>query len=225
MTTYGADTARLFMLSDSPPERDLEWTEAGIEGAFRFMQKIWRLAQNADYSGRDFNPDRANLSEQDKTLLRVLHKSIQSIETDIDRFAFNRCVAHLHVLVNAISKSEGEQQHNKAIRSYALRHLAILLSPFSPHIAEEIWQITCADGLVCQTSWPQVDVKWLESAEVEIAVQINGKVRTTLLLPVDCEKQKMEETALGLDAVKKYLNNQPPKRVIVVPNRIINVVC
>ena len=225
LATYGADTARLFMLSDSPPERDLEWTEAGIEGAFRFMQKIWKLAQKTDASGRDFNPDKAKLSDQDETLLRALHAAIQSIETDIDRFAFNRCVAHLHVLVNAISDYEGDQQHNKAMRSYAMRHLAILLSPFSPHIAEEIWQITRADGLVSQAAWPQTDNKWLISDNVEIAVQVNGKVRATLLLPVDCDKQKVEEDALSLDAVKKYLNNQSPKRVIVVPNRIINVVC
>ena len=111
------------------------------------------------------------------------------------------------------------------MRSYALRHLAVLLSPFSPHIAEEIWQITCADGLVCQASWPQANVKWLVSDKIEIAVQVNGKLRATLFLPVDCDKQKAEECALNLDAVKKYLNNQSPKRVIVVPNRIINVVC
>ena len=157
--------------------------------------------------------------------MRALHKAIQSIETDIDRFAFNRCVAHLHVLVNAISDYEGDQQDNKAMRSYAMRHLAILLSPFSPHIAEEIWQITRADGLVSQAAWPLTDNKWLVSDKVEIAVQVNGKVRATLLLPVDCDKQKVEEDALSLDAVKKYLNNQSPKRVIVVPNRIINVVC
>ncbi len=111
------------------------------------------------------------------------------------------------------------------MRSYALRHLAVLLSPFSPHIAEEIWQITCADGLVSQADWPQANVKWLLSNEIEIAVQVNGKVRATLLLPVDCDKQKAEESALGLVAVKKHLNNKSPKRVIVVPNRIINVVC
>ena len=225
LSTYGADTARLFMLSDSPPERDLEWTEAGIEGAFRFMQKIWKLAQKTDASGRKLNPDDAKLSAQDNTLLRALHAAIQSIETDIDRFAFNKCVAHLHVLVNAISDYKGEQQENKAMRSYVMRHLAVLLTPFSPHIAEEIWQITCTDGLVSQAAWPQTDNKWLASDEIEIAVQVNGKLRATLLLPMDCDKQKAEKDALNLDAVKKYLNNQPPKRVIVVPNRIINVVC
>jgi leucyl-tRNA synthetase len=128
-------------------------------------------------------------------------------------------------LVNAISNYEGDQQHNKAMRSYAMRHLAILLSPFSPHIAEEIWQITRADGLVSEAAWPQTDHKWLITDNVEIAVQVNGKVRATLLLPVDCDKQKVKEDALNLDAVKRYLNNQSPKRIIVVPNRIINVVC
>ena len=103
--------------------------------------------------------------------------------------------------------------------------ISSLLSPFSPHIAEEIWQITCSDGLVSQASWPQANVKWVVSDEIEIAVQVNGKVRATLLLPVDCDKQKAEGDALALDVVKKYLNNKPPKRIIVVPNRIINVVC
>jgi leucyl-tRNA synthetase len=225
LSTYGADTARLFMLSDSPPERDLEWTEAGIEGAFRFMQKIWKLAQKTDKSGHKLDPDKVKLSEQDETLLRALHLAIQSIETDIDRFAFNRCIAHLHVLVNAISNYKGEQQSNKAMRSYMLRHLSILLSPFSPHIAEEIWQITCAEGLVSKTAWPQANDKWLKSDQVEIAVQVNGKVRATLSLPLNCDKQKAEEKALNLDAVKKHLDNKVPKRVIVVTNRIINVVC
>ena len=225
LATYGADTARLFMLSDSPPERDLEWTEAGIEGAFRFIQKIWKLTQKTDKLGCQFNPEKTKLSDQDEKLLRALHAAIQSIEIDIERFAFNRCVAHLHVLVNAISDYKGEERDNRAIRSFAMRHLAILLSPFSPHISEEIWQVTCADGLVSQAAWPEVDPKWLVSDEIEIAVQVNGKVRATLLLPVNCEKQKAEENALSLDAVKKYTNNKSPKRVIVVPNRIINVVC
>ena len=111
------------------------------------------------------------------------------------------------------------------MRSYAMRHLAILLSPFSPHISEEIWQNTHTEGLVSQAAWPLTDNKWLISDNVEIAVQVNGKVRATLSLPVDCDKQQVEENALSLDAVKKYLNNQSPKRVIVVPNRIVNVVC
>ena len=208
-----------------PPERDLEWTEAGIDGAFRFIQKIWKLAQKTDASGRDLNPDEIQLSVQDEILLRALHKAIQSIEIDIERFAFNRCVAHIHVLVNAISDYKGEQREHKAMRSYVLRHLAVLLSPFSPHIAEEIWHITCAERLVSQAASAKADDKWLTSDEIEVAVQVNGKVRATLILPIDCDKKKAEEDALNLDAVKRYLKNQSPKRVIVVPNRIINVVC
>ena len=207
-----------------PPERDLEWTKQVLKVHFGLCRKF-EMAQKTDASGRDFNPEETKLSNQDETLLRALHTAIHSIEKDIDRFAFNRCVAHLHVLVTAISNYKGEKQHNKAIRSYALRHLAILLSPFSPHISEEIWKITCADGLVSQADWPQTDNKWFVTDEVEVAVQVNGKLRATLLLPVDCDRQKAETDALNLDAVKKYLNNQSPKRVIVVPNRIVNVVC
>ena len=225
IATYGADTARLFMLSDSPPERDLEWTEAGIEGAFRFIQKIWKLAQQTNNAGHGFTPDNNALTDADEALLRALHVAIKAIETDIDRFAFNRCVAHLHVLVNAISDYKDASESGQRLRSYVMRHLAILLAPFSPHIAEEIWQITCADGLVSEAEWPVAEEKWLVSDTVDIAVQVNGKLRATLSLPVDCDKQIAEEQALSHDVVKKYLNDLPPKRVIVVPNRIINVVC
>ena len=106
-----------------------------------------------------------------------------------------------------------------------MRHLAVLLAPFSPHIAEEIWQITCADGLVSQAHWPAAEDKWLVSDTVDVAVQVNGKLRATLSLPLDCDKEIAEEQALNHEAVKKYLNDVPPKRVIVVPNRIVNVVC
>jgi leucyl-tRNA synthetase len=225
ISTYGADTARLFMLSDSPPERDLEWTESGVEGAWRFIQRIYRLVQNCDSSGKNIDLARfSNAGEQHKALIRAVQKAIDDITTDIERFAFNRCVAHFHVLVGAISDLKEDDQETRELVSYAMKHLAILISPFSPHIAEEIWEAVSAEGLVCDAAWPQAEQSWLVADTIEIAVQINGKVRTKLQLPAGCEKKFAEDTALQDETVIRYLDGKTPKRVIVVPDRIINVV-
>jgi leucyl-tRNA synthetase len=224
--TYGADTARLFMLSDSPPERDLEWTESGVEGAFRFLQKIWRLTEHADTTGLDFSPVKsAAYSSHTEDLMRTIHSAITSIGNDIERFAFNKCVANLHILVGAISDYRNKEGADQAAFSYGLHNLSILLSPFSPHLAEEIWAKTGGQGLVAQASWPSAQAEWLTSEEVEIAVQVNGKLRAKLFLPLDCDKDEAEKAALNLDTVQKYCEGKIVKRVIVVPNRIINVVC
>ncbi len=226
ISTYGADTARLFMLSDSPPERDLEWTESGVEGAHRFIQKIWKLTQDTIAVSSAFGlNDQTVQTEADEGLARAIHKAIADIATDIERFAFNRCVAHLHILVNAIGDYHNQQPENSAFFSYAMQQLAILLSPFSPHIAEEIWHRTGGSGFVSNTSWPDADEKWLKKDVVELGVQINGKLRASLSLPVDCDTAIAEEKALALEAVQKYLEGKAPKRVIVITNRIINVVC
>ncbi|MDC3286622.1 leucine--tRNA ligase [Alphaproteobacteria bacterium] len=224
--TYGADTARLFMLSDSPPERDLEWTESGVEGAFRFLQKIWRLAEQADMTGLDFLPVKSAAHSSDtEELIRTIHSAIASIGSDIERFAFNKCVASLHILVGAISDYRNKDGTDQATFSYALHNLSVLIAPFSPHLAEEIWEKTGGNGLVSQASWPTAQAEWLTSEKVEIAVQVNGKVRGKLSLPVDCAKDDAEKAALSLDIIEKYCEGRIIKRVIVVPNRIINVVC
>ncbi len=214
------------MLSDSPPERDLEWTESGVEGAHRFIQKIWKLTQDTIAVSSAFGlNDQTVQTEADEGLARAIHKAIADIATDIERFAFNRCVAHLHILVNAIGDYHNQQPENSAFFSYAMQQLAILLSPFSPHIAEEIWHRTGGSGFVSNTSWPDADEKWLKKDVVELGVQINGKLRASLSLPVDCDTAIAEEKALALEAVQKYLKGKAPKRVIVITNRIINVVC
>ena len=220
--TYGADTARLFMLSDSPPERDLEWTESGVEGANRFIQKLWRLKEKLSGSHGISDPD--NLSDAAKQCLRVTHQSIAAIGNDIERFALNRCVAQLHILAGAISDLKEESPGAAQVRDFAIATLSQLLAPFSPHIAEELWQAAGNSGLVTNAPWPKADEAWLVADDVEIGVQVNGKLRTTLRLPVDCDKDEAREKALAHPTIVKYLEGKEPKKVIVVPNRIINVV-
>ena len=222
INSFGADTARLFMLSDSPPERDLEWTESGVEGAHRFIQKIWRLKDKL--SGEMDLSELDTLSETGKASLRIIHQSIASISNDIERFALNRCVAQLHILVNAISDLKKDDKATNQVRDFGIRILAQLLSPFSPHIAEEIWQAAGQTGLVADADWPEADESWLVADEIEIGIQVNGKLRGTIHLPVDCDKDEAEEKALAHSSIVKYLEGKPPRKVIVVPNRIINVV-
>ena len=222
INSFGADTARLFMLSDSPPERDLEWTESGVEGAHRFIQKIWRLKDKL--SGETDLSEIDNLSDKAKASMRIMHQSIASISNDIERFALNRCVAQLHILVNAISDLKEDDRATNQVRDFGIRILAQLISPFSPHIAEEIWQAAGQTGLVADAPWPEADESWLVADEIEIGIQVNGKLRGTIHLPVDCDKDEAEEKALAHSSIVKYLEGKPPRKVIVVPNRIINVV-
>ena len=220
--TYGADTARLFMLSDSPPERDLEWTESGVEGANRFITKIWRLKSRL--SGTDGITSFDTLSDAAKACLRITHQSIEAIGTDIERFALNRCVAQLHILVGAISDLKEDSQGANEVRDFAILKLSHLLAPFSPHMAEELYHAAGGDGLVANAPWPIADQSWLVEDDVEIGIQVNGKLRGTIRLPVNCDKKEAEEKALAHESILKYLDGNSPKKVIVVPNRIINVV-
>ena len=224
--SYGADTARLFMLSDSPPDRDLEWTEAGVEGSFRFISKIFKLS-----SETPTRPDRNISSEDLETfskdaldLLKIAHRSVTIINENIERFAFNKCVAQLHILVNALSSFKQTGEDADRIKHHVLELLAQMLAPFAPHIAEELWFNLGNTELVSTSPWPYVFEELLNDDRIEVAVQVNGKVRVKLNLPVDLPKQEAEAAALSTEEVKKYMSGREIKRVIVVPNRIINVV-
>ena len=224
--SYGADTARLFMLSDSPPDRDLEWTEAGVEGSFRFISKIFKLS-----SETPARPDRnisseelENFSKDALDLLKIAHRSVTIINENIEKFAFNKCVAQLHILVNALSSFKQNGEDADRFKHHVLELLAQMLAPFAPHIAEELWFNLGNTELVSTSSWPHVFEELLNDDMIEVAVQVNGKVRVKLNLPVDLPKQEAEYAALSTEEVKKYMSGREIKRVIVVPNRIINVV-
>ncbi len=224
---YGADTARLFMMSDSPPERDLEWSNAGVEGASRFINKIWRLSLD-DNQARPLSPKGedmpSELDEVSKKVLGEIHRAIASITEDIDRFRFNRCVAALYTLSNAISELKDDNAAQNWTRRFGLESLAQLISPIAPHIAEEMWENMGHDQMVAQLPWPVADEKWLVEDTISLPVQVNGKLRGTIDVAPNGDKALAEEMALALPAVQKILDGKEPKKVIVVPNRIVNVV-
>lgn len=205
---YGADAVRWFMLSDSPPERDLPWSEAGIEGSWRFVQRLWRLFDGSEAA-----------EGEDKALSRKLHQTIAGVAADIEALAFNKAVAKLYELVNAIEKAKPSASRNAAIRTTML-----LVAPMVPHLAEEAWAGMGQDGLIADAAWPAVDESLLVEDEVTVAVQVNGKLRDTLTVAKGLPKDQLEATALASDKIVRALDGATPKKVIVVADRLVNIV-
>ena len=228
---YGADAVRWFMLSDSPPERDLEWSESGIEGTWRFVNRIWRLfdetadARSSRATSRDGDAAQGVSTSldtnggADKAIDKLLHKAIAGIAVDIEALTFNKAVAKVHELVNAIEKAAPS-----ASRTTAIRTLARLIAPMLPHLAEEGWAHMGGAGLVSTQPWPDHDPALLVDDEVTIAVQVNGKLRDTLTVAKDMDKDALQALALSSDKIIRTLDGATPKKVIVVPGRLVNIV-
>ena len=207
--TYGADAVRWFMLSDSPPERDLPWSEAGIEGCSRFVHRLWRL-----FAAHD-----AGAEGEDKPLLRKMHQTVAAVAEDIESLGFNKAVARIYELTGAVEKAQPS-----ASRSAAIRTLVQLVAPMMPHLAEEAWASLGADGLVADAAWPAVDPALLVEDEVTIAVQHKGKLRDTLTAPKGASKADLEAMALASEKVQRSLDEAEIRKVIVVPDRLVNIV-
>jgi leucyl-tRNA synthetase len=229
--TYGADTARWFVLSDSPPERDMEWTEAGVEGAWRFTQRLWRQAESwletfpALKGALGAAPK--ELSPEAVALRRVTHKAVAAVTEDIEKFRFNRGVAKIYEFANALAEVKDSALADAGglwARKEALDTLTLLIGPMMPHLAEEIWQSMGHKTLVAESAWPEADPTLIIDDTVTVAVQVNGKLRATIELPRDADKSMAEARALAEEGVQRALDGKGAKKVIVVPNRVINVV-
>lgn len=222
--TYGADTARLFMLSDSPPERDLDWTEAGIDGAFRYVNRLWRMViapQVTLPAIGTAKPD--NFADAALKVRRQTHKTIVAVGEDLDRFHFNKAVARLRELTNALADLKDCDGAGWALRE-GLEALVRLIGPMLPHLGEELWSELGYQTLLVDSPWPEFDSSLLVEDNVTVAVQINGKLRGTIDLPKDVSQDVAQAAALALPSVISALEGKTPRKVIVVPNRIVNVV-
>ena len=222
---YGADTARLFMLSDSPAARDLEWTDSGIEGAWRYANRLWRLVAEPDFTIAELGSSQpGKLDEEAEEFVRKVHKTITDVSTDFDGFRFNRAVARVRELTNALSALDGEGADRAWARRFGCEVAIQLIAPVMPHLAEELWSLLGHTVLLTSVDWPKADEKYLAVDTVTVAVQVNGKLRGTIELPADAESSIAEEKALALENVMRATNGSPPRKVIVIPNKVINVV-
>ncbi len=225
INTYGADAARLFILSDSPPERDIEWTEAGIEGAWRYVNKLYKSIAGAldglPVAGAAA-PDK--FSDTAMELRRKAHLTAAGVAEDIEAFLMNKAVAKVRELSNAVDGFKpGDEADQWALRE-ALEILVQCMNPMMPHLAEELWQKLGHETLLVDTGWPQADKALMQADSVSIAVQVNGKVRATITLPKDADQKQAEDMALAEPGVQKFTEGKQVRKVIVVPNRIVNVV-
>ncbi|HEY6985406.1 MAG TPA: class I tRNA ligase family protein, partial [Rhodanobacteraceae bacterium] len=225
---YGADTVRLFSMFAAPPDQSLEWNEAGVEGMARFLRRFWR-----EVTAHASNPDRpevdaSTLNAAQKTLRRQVHETIQKVSDDIGRrYAFNTAIAALMELLNAVSKFDDASEQGRAVRHEALEAMVLLLNPVTPHISHALWQVlghAIGPGPLDDHAWPKADVAALAKDSVTLAVQVNGKLRGTIDVPVAAPREEVERIALAEPKVADFVGGATPKKVIVVPGKIVNIV-
>lgn len=229
LSKYGADTARLFILFAAPPERELEWSDQGVEGSFRFLNRIWRIVQAFEtvLAQKVTEYDHSNLSEADKDLRRVLHSSIKKVTNDIEtRFNFNTAISTMMELVNALyAYKEAAKEPNAGLIYEAISDLIKMMSPFVPHITEELWRGAIdANSSVHEQSWPECDEEALKVDNVEIVLQVNGKVRGRLTVPAEVTKEELEKIAMADANVQAHIGDATVRKVICVPGRLVNIV-
>ncbi|MDO4694460.1 MAG: leucine--tRNA ligase [Eikenella sp.] len=225
---YGADTARLFMMFASPPEQSLEWNDAGVEGAHRFLRRLWRTVYEFQKQGAPvtaFSGSQDSLSAALKDLRFKLHSTIAKVSDDYDRRQqFNTAIAAVMELLNQYDKTDCSGENGRAVAQEVLESVAVLLWPIVPHICETLWAVLRAEGKVWEQGWPKADPAALVQTEIEMMVQVNGKLRDKITVAADADQAAVEAAALGSAGARKFTEGKVPKKVIVVPKRLVNIV-
>ncbi len=223
---YGADTVRLFIMFAAPPEQSLEWSDSGVEGAFRFLKRLWKQAYlHINAGGSAQKVDKQALTEDQQAIRRQLHQTIQKVTDDLGRrYTFNTAIAANMELVNALSRFNDESENGKAIRQEALEAIVLMLSPIVPHICHRLWLDLGHQKAVVSESWPEVDVTALELDSLELVIQVNGKLRSKISVSTTASKDEVEAMALADESVKRFIEDKPVKKVIVVPKKLVNIV-
>ena len=223
---YGADTVRLFIMFAAPPEQSLEWSDSGVEGAFRFLKRLWKQAYlHCEAGGSTVAPDKQALSTEQQALRRQLHLTIQKATDDFGRrYTFNTVIAANMELINTLSKFADDSDNGKAVRQEALEAIVLMLSPIVPHICHQLWLDLGHPEAVVGASWPQVDATALEQDTLELVLQVNGKLRSKMSVSVNASKDEIEAMALSDEQVKRFIEDKPIKKVIVVPKKLVNIV-
>jgi len=229
---YGADTVRLFSMSDTPPHQSLEWKEGGVEGMHRFLKRLWRLVSESistsnnskiDYTSVDFSA--LELSDAQRDLRRKTHETVAKVSDDIGRrFTFNTAIAAIMELFNETSRFKDDSDNGTAVRLEALGNIVLLLSPISPHITQEMWKHMGRSGLLMNEPWPEADSSALKRDALELIVQVNGKLRSRVTVAADLDKEGIEKTALSDENVQRHTEGKSVRKVIVVPGKLVNIV-
>ena len=222
---YGVDTARLFVVSDSPPERDLEWSQSGVQGVWKYLARIWRQAQSLVPLVKDAGGLPEDLSETELNLRRTTHKAIYHATRHLDNIALNTYVSTIRTFSNDIAKVEGDVTLNKAVLREALETLILLLNPVVPHITEELWQQLGHETSLVDVSWPVSDDSLLVEDTITQAIQVNGKLRGTIEIAKDISKADVESQALAHENIKRFIDGKTVRKVIVIPGKVVNIVC
>lgn len=223
---YGADTVRLFIMFAAPPEQSLEWSDSGVEGAFRFLKRLWKQAYlHINAGGSSQKVDKQALTEDQQAIRRQLHQTIQKVTDDLGRrYTFNTAIAANMELVNALFRFNDNSENGKAVRQEALEAIVLMLSPIVPHICHQLWLDLGHQQAVVGESWPEVDMTALELDSLELVIQVNGKLRSKISVSTTASKDEVEAMALADENVKRFIEDKPVKKVIVVPKKLVNIV-
>ena len=221
---YGADAARLFVMSDSPPEKDLEWSTSGIDGAWRFVNKLYRLVHDALAANAVAQEKPSQFSDAAIALRKTTHRSAQIYTEALEKFQFNSAIARLREFTNEIGAFKANTADEQWALAESLRIMTQLIQPLMPHLAEQLWQDMGYTELLSDTLWPDIDADLAKKDAVTIGVQINGKVRATITLPVGSDPKFAEKLALENADVQNWVNGKEIKKIVVVPDRIVNIV-
>jgi leucyl-tRNA synthetase len=223
---YGADTVRLFIMFAAPPEQSLEWSDSGVEGAYRFLKRVWRLAYahvNAGVVTATENSE--GLNDEQKAVRRALHQTIQKVGDDIGRrLTFNTAIAAVMELTNHLSKFEDSSEQGRAVMQEALESMALMLSPMVPHLSHQLWELLGHSDAVIDVAWPMVDEGALVKESLQMVVQVNGKLRAKLEVAVSASKEEIEQQALADENVLRFIEEKNVVKVIVVPGKLVNLV-
>ncbi len=225
ISKYGADTVRLFMMFTSPPEQTLEWSDSGVEGAFRFLKKLWRFYSDNTVSGDLPDCISKNFTDKQLAVRRKIHETIVKVSDDIGRRnTFNTAIAAVMELINALSRAEDTSNNGKSIMREGQNTVVLLLSPIVPHITQVIWEGLGHTDLIMDAKWPEADADALQRDEIELIVQVNGKLRGKINVPVEFDEERIKSEALANENVSQFIGDKTIKKTIVVPGRLVNIV-
>ena len=222
---YGADTCRLFMMFASPPDMSLEWSDSGVEGAQRFLRRVWRLSQQHHARGPAANADLTSLSDEQKAVRRAIHLAIKQASQDIGQHhKFNTAIAAVMTLMNVLEKAPQDAEQDRALMQEGLETVALLLAPIAPHICHSLWQALGHSDAIIDARWPSVDESALVQDSLQLVIQVNGKLRGHIEVAADASRELIEATARENENVLRFTEGLTIRKVIVVPGKLVNIV-